>query len=97
MASPFPRQLQLAPYHDSDGERTHGIAGSNGDTADPITVILVEESKSVASQQGIVGCIPEKKLDGGVKNRNVVSRVFHTTMPRNGHSRTPMTMENGRS
>ncbi|KAF4442609.1 DUF3328 domain [Fusarium acutatum] len=76
MVSPFPRQLQLVAYHDSQVERTDEIAGSNGDTVDPITVILVEESKSVPSQQAIAGCMPEKKPDDSLKNQNVISRVF---------------------
>ncbi|KAF5596565.1 DUF3328 domain-containing protein [Fusarium pseudocircinatum] len=76
MASPFSRQLQLVAYHASQAKQTYEITESNDDTVDPITVVLVEESKYLPSQQAIGGCRPEKKLDDGVKNQNVISRVF---------------------
>ncbi|KAF5611496.1 DUF3328 domain protein [Fusarium subglutinans] len=75
MASSLSRQLQLVAYHDSRVERPNETTESNDDTVEPITVILVQEPKSVASQQSVGGCEPEKKLDN-LKNQNVISRVF---------------------
>lgn len=76
MASTFPRQLQLVACYDSQAEQTYENTESNNDTVDPITVILIEKSRSVPSQQATGHCMPEKKLDDGLKNQNVISRVF---------------------